>query len=86
MIDLPKIRDEINPKDYHIDGTPDGKYALRILRFYRSLARTKWIIEGTDEETKTIYYIMNEHQDRRAKELDNAIAILERQDSFRGKR
>jgi TPR repeat protein len=78
MIDLPKCRDEIDPKDYHVDGTPDGNYALRILKFYRELAKTKWIIEGDHEKAKALYDAMNEHQDQRAKELDEAIKILEK--------
>lgn len=75
-IEFPKVRDEINPKDYHIDGKPDGEYALRILKFYRELARTKWIVEGMDSKTELVYDAMNMHQDMRAEELDAAIAIL----------
>lgn len=76
--DLPKVRDEIDPKNYHINGTPDGKYALRILKFYRQLCNCKWIVEGEDvEKARVLYDTMNEHQDQRAKELDEAIRILE---------
>jgi hypothetical protein len=77
--DFPKVRDEIDPKNYHINGTPDGKYALRILKFYRQLCNCKWIIEGEDvEKARALYDAMNEHQDQRAKELDEAIRILEK--------
>ena len=75
--DLPKVRDEIDVRNYHIDGTPDGRYALRILRFYRELARTKWIVDGDHEKTRALYDAMNDHQDQRAKEIDEAIRILE---------
>jgi|GEM_PF-5429136 hypothetical protein len=73
--DFPKIRDVVDYK--HIDGTPDGRYALRILKAYRAACNMKWIIEG-DTEAKALYDAMNEHQDQRAKELDKAIEILEK--------
>lgn len=76
-MDFPNTRDEIDPKNYHIDGTPDGNYALRILKFYRNRCNEKWIIEG-DTELKILYDTMNKHQDQRAKELDKAIEILSR--------
>jgi hypothetical protein len=78
MMDLPKIRDEMSMKDLFIDGTPDGNYALRILEAYRARCREKWIVEGkgVSEGTKRIYDAMNEHQDLRAKELDEAIRKL----------
>jgi hypothetical protein len=79
MMDLPKIRDEIDMKDLFINGTPDGNYALRILYAYRARCREKWIVEGKgiSEGTKRLYEAMNEHQDLRAKELDEAIRKLE---------
>lgn len=76
---LPKIRDEIDPKNYHIDGTPDGNYAIRILQFYRELARCKWDVSCGSERLKTLYDTMNEHQDMRATELDAAIRVLQQQ-------
>jgi hypothetical protein len=78
MMDLPKVRDDMDMKEMHIDGTPDGKYALRILLAYRRRCDGKWIVEGKFAETgaKQIYDAMNEHQDLRAVELDKAIAIL----------
>jgi TPR repeat protein len=72
--DFPKVRDMVEYK--HIDGTPNGMYALRILRAYREACNTKWIIEGEHEKARALYDMMNEHQDQRAKELDKAIEIL----------
>jgi len=75
--EFPKVRDMIDFK--HVDGTPDGKYALRILRAYREACNTKWIIEGENiEKARSLYEAMNEHQNQRAAELDKAIEILER--------
>ncbi len=71
---FPKVRDMVEYK--HIDGTPDGKYALRILKAYREACNTKWIIEGDHEKARALYDAMNEHQNQRAKELDEAIEIL----------
>lgn len=79
-MNLPKIRDQIDAKNFHIDGTPDGNYALRILKAYRSGCNEKWIVEG-DIEAKALYDAMNEHQDLRAKELDEAISVLQKKGS-----
>ena len=76
MMDLPKIRDEMSMKDLFIDGTPDGNYALRILYAYRARCKEKWIVDGVSDGVKRIYDAMNEHQDLRAKELDEAIKKL----------
>jgi hypothetical protein len=81
MHEFPKVRDEIDPKIYHIDGTPDGNYALCILQFYRELARCKWEVDGIDQRARVLYDVMNEHQDARAAELDEAIRILQKQRS-----
>jgi len=79
MKDLPEVCNMIDAKNYHIDGTPDGEYALRILKFYRKLCDCKWVVEGIGvEKSKVIYDVMNKHQDERAKELDEAISILEK--------
>lgn len=80
MMKLPKIEKRITPGNFHIDGTPDGKYALRILMFYRERCNEKWIVDG-DTEGKMIYDAMNTHQDLRASELDAAIAILSKHTS-----
>jgi len=78
VIDIPKCRETINPSNYHIDATPDGEYAIRILRFYRELTNTKFIIEGPDTDSlNALYQAMNQHQDQRAKELDIAIKLLQ---------
>ena len=76
MMDLPKIRDEIDMKNLFINGTPDGNYALRILKAYRERCNEKWVVDGASDGTKRLYNAMNEHQDLRAKELDEAIEIL----------
>lgn len=60
-----------------IDATPDGNYALRILRYYRATCDEKWEVHGLSEDERRIYDLMNEHQDQRAEELDEAIAVLE---------
>lgn len=75
--DLPPVSNQINPRDYYIDGTPDGDYALRILKFYRELANCKWVVNGVNDDEKVIYDLMNVHQDQRALELDKAIKTLE---------
>lgn len=61
-----------------IDGTPDKDYPLRILRAYRENCNVRWNA-STDKgsDTNPVYELMNEHQQRRAKLLDQAIAILE---------
>jgi hypothetical protein len=78
MFTLPKIRNTIDPKDVHIDGTPNGGYALRILEYYRLRCNEKWIVEGLTETEKSIYDVMNETQDKRAEELDKAISKLKK--------
>jgi len=76
MMQLPEIRNRVDIR--HVDGTPEG-YALRILKAYRRRCNEKWVVEGMTDNAKLIYDAMNEHQDLRAKELDRAIAILEKQ-------
>lgn len=73
---LPKIRNEIDPRNIIINGTPDGGYAVRILQYYRLRCNEKWIVEGVPENERAFYDTMNETQDKRAKELDEAIAKL----------
>ena len=62
----------------HVDGMPDKDYALRILRAYRENCNCFWAdtTEGTGTESPLLK-LMNEHQEQRAKLLDEAIAILE---------
>lgn len=57
-----------------IDATPDGNYALRILRAYRYDCDLRW--EG-QPETEFIR-LMNELQDKRTEELDRAIETLQK--------
>lgn len=57
----------------HVDATPDGKYAIRILKCYLERARAKFIINDDDE----FFKFMNECQDKRVKELTEAIEVLE---------
>ena len=71
---LPELT--INPREFHVDATPNGQYAIRILECYRERARCKFKVEGADEGGKELYDYMNECQDKRVKELDEAIRIL----------
>jgi len=75
-LNLPEIRNELNMREMSIDATPDGEYALRILKAYRMRCNEKWIVEGFKENEKLIYDVMNDAQDKRAIELDKAIAKL----------
>jgi len=63
-------------KEYlrHVDATPDREYPLRILRVYRQNCDCKWVIESPNP----FYDLMNQHNDQRAKILDEAISILEK--------
>ena len=61
----------------HIDGTPDDNYVLRILLAYRKNCNCKWEVTGFTDNEKLIYDAMNDHQDQRAKLLDDAIEILQ---------
>lgn len=78
-IEFPPVQDMIETRYQYIDGTPDGGYALRILRYYRRRCDEKWAISGTavTETTQRLYDTMCEHQDQRAVELDEAIKTLE---------
>lgn len=57
----------------HVDATPDGKYAIRILKCYLERARAKFKVEDNDE----FFTFMNECQDKRVVELEKAIEMLE---------
>jgi hypothetical protein len=80
---LPELTKKVNIREIYVDGTPDGQYALRILRAFRAKCDAKWVLVGVDKEgardTDLVFKTMNEHQDMRAKELDKAISILERE-------
>ena len=57
----------------HVDATPDGKYAIRILKCYLERARAKFKVEDNDE----LFEFLNECQYKIVKELTEAIKILE---------
>lgn len=57
-----------------VDGTPDPKYAIRVLRAYRENCNCKWHSEPQDP----MWDMMNVHQDERAAILDEAIQVLEK--------
>lgn len=71
MFKLPELDRQL--PGFHIDATPDGKYALRILKCYLERARAKFKVEDNDE----LFEFLNECQDKRVKELTEAIDILE---------
>ena len=76
---LPPVRNQMSIRDMFVDGTPDGRLAIRILKAHRRRCDERWLLEGEWEEgTRALYDLMNQHQDARSKELDEAIAILER--------
>jgi len=76
-VKLPKVLNEVNANEVHIDATPDGGYALRILHYYRSRCNEVWEVFGLTPKQAQVYKLMNKHQQLRAKELDKAIRILE---------
>jgi hypothetical protein len=59
-----------------IDATPDGRYALRLLEAYRRRCECVWNVSGLDEHRTALYDHMNRDQQKRAEELDAAIALL----------
>ena len=73
---LPELTKELDSKDFHIDATPDGHYAIRILECYRTRASIKFKLGGAEKSEKELFDYMNECQDKRLKELDAAINIL----------
>lgn len=72
MSKLPQLDRPLN--DIRPDATPDGKYAIRILKCYLERARAKFKIEDNKDE---LFDFMNECQDKRVVELEKAIKILE---------
>jgi len=61
----------------YIDATPDGNYALRILKHYREMCNCTFTdnLSGIEPES-WVAKQMNENNEKRAKELDWAIEIL----------
>jgi hypothetical protein len=76
MSNLPELNKIISSKDYHIDATPDGKYAIRILKCYLERAKIKFKVDGNTADNE-LFNFMNECQDKRVVELEKAIKILE---------
>lgn len=75
--DLPEISHREVISQQFIDSTPDGGYALRILRAFRRRCDCHWIISGVHEEAAALWEQMNRDQEKRVAELDQAISILE---------
>jgi hypothetical protein len=75
MSKLPELT--INTREFHVDATPDGKYAIRILKCYLERARVKFKIEGMEDSEIKLFDYMNECQDKRVVELEKAIKTLE---------
>ena len=71
MSKLPELDRPLN--ELRVDATPDGKYAIRILKCYLERARAKFKVEDNDE----FFTFMNECQDKRVVELEKAIEMLE---------
>ena len=57
---------------YHVDGTPNNDYVLRILRVYRHNAGCNWVADPPSP----LLDEMNRVNALRAKLLDEAIEIL----------
>ena len=74
---IPELNRSLNSKDFHVDATPDGKYAIRILKCYLERARVKFKVEGMEDSEIKLFDYMNGCQDKREKELMEAIGILE---------
>lgn len=64
----------------YIDATPNDEYPIRILQAYRQSATVKWAdnIDGSCDNP--LYKLMNEHCDKRAAILDEAIKVLSRKE------
>ena len=67
----------VNPREFHLDVTPDGKYAIRILKCYLERAKIKFKVENMEDSEIELFDYMNECQDKRAVELEKAIKTLE---------
>lgn len=63
-----------------IDATPDGNYALRILKSYRNMCDVKVSNELTGEPTNPLCIEINRINEKRKIELDAAIKKLTRDD------
>ena len=65
----------------HVNATPDKEYPLRILKAFRENCNCKYSssTDGSEEGLSPFLKEMNKLQDKRAKILDDAIAILSRE-------
>lgn len=77
MSKIPELNKIVCSKDFHIDATPDGKYAIRILKCYLERAHIKFKVEGMEDSEIKLFDYMNECQDKRVVELEKAIKTLE---------
>lgn len=76
-----EIKDTIDTRNHHVNATPDGWYAIRILLHYRNLCGMRWVDNSIDGKFPkgSFYDIMNRQQEKRAMELNKAIDILKRE-------
>jgi hypothetical protein len=77
MSKLPELNKSLNTKDFHVDATPDGKYAIRILKCYLERARRKFKVEEMEDNEIKLFDFINKCQDKRVIELERAINMLE---------
>ena len=75
-----KFSDDLINKDrldeVWVDSTPDGNYAIRILRAFRLRCDAYYRVTGVSEERQQMYDLLNQLQKERAAELDQAIELL----------
>ncbi len=57
---FPEVRNYI--ECHHVNGTPDGEYALRILEHYRQCCDTVWKVDGLSKNERVIYEYVNYHR------------------------
>jgi hypothetical protein len=74
MSKLPELT--INTREFHVDATPDGKYAIRILKCYLERARIKFKVEDMEDSEVKLFDYMNKCQEKRVVELEKAIKVL----------
>ena len=73
----PELNATVSSSDFKIDATPDGKYAVRILKNYLKRAKIKFETDNREDNEVELFNFINSCQDKRAIELENAISILE---------
>jgi hypothetical protein len=75
---FPPTTIDVRDLEHIIDKTPDGYYAIRILKCFMERDTCKFFLEGdfADGE-RALYQRMNDDCDKRVKELDVAIQVLE---------